>query len=222
MEVFLKILGYLSLVLLVVSVYFMVRSVGRQRRLSLRTLIVPLVSVILFLIIYSLILDISPPAIASAFLALAGLGVGIFWGRTTALSAKGTEVYGRRSAWYVVVWGISIAITQVLALLSTPSTVSWGLSTIYFSTGLAYGMNGYLLFRRWKVLSGRREGPQHTCPACGAKIKTGGKFCPGCGQTMAPVPAPIPATPRRSKCPACGHVSPPGTRFCSKCGQSLA
>lgn len=79
-----------------------------------------------------------------------------------------------------------------------------------------------------------------TCSNCGAKVPSGTKFCPECGQKMAPAggltctncgAALAPGakfcpecgtkveTVRR--CPKCNAVVPAGTKFCPECGQKL-
>jgi hypothetical protein len=50
------------------------------------------------------------------------------------------------------------------------------------------------------------------CPACGAPLRDGAKFCPRCG---AGVRAGVP-------CPQCGHAVGAGETFCAECGQAAA
>lgn len=47
------------------------------------------------------------------------------------------------------------------------------------------------------------------CPACGAKVPPGAKFCPECGSTI------------KRSCPKCGAALPPGTKFCPECGTKV-
>ncbi|MDR1039516.1 MAG: SPFH domain-containing protein [Deltaproteobacteria bacterium] len=49
------------------------------------------------------------------------------------------------------------------------------------------------------------------CPKCGQPLdRPGLKFCPSCGQSLAPLP-----------CPKCGTANQPGAKFCLNCGQQL-
>ncbi|MBP8912785.1 MAG: zinc ribbon domain-containing protein, partial [Phycisphaerae bacterium] len=55
------------------------------------------------------------------------------------------------------------------------------------------------------------------CPKCGAKVAANAKFCPTCGEKLAP-PAP-PATP--TNCPKCNAKLPTGAKFCPDCGEKI-
>jgi serine/threonine protein kinase len=62
------------------------------------------------------------------------------------------------------------------------------------------------------------------CPTCGARNRSGVRFCEECGESLAP-PAPIPAEAasklHRPTCPACGAQNRLGVRFCEECGRPL-
>lgn len=51
------------------------------------------------------------------------------------------------------------------------------------------------------------------CPNCGSEVPANAKFCPECGIRIAP------AAP--SVCPGCGKPVTPGAKFCPECGQTL-
>jgi len=55
------------------------------------------------------------------------------------------------------------------------------------------------------------------CPACGALLRQGAKFCTGCGKPVA-APRPVTAATTESTCAACGNPLKPGAKFCNKCG----
>ncbi len=50
-----------------------------------------------------------------------------------------------------------------------------------------------------------------TCPACGAALRPGARFCRICGQAVAQAPT----------CANCGAALRPGARFCAKCGHEV-
>ncbi len=55
--------------------------------------------------------------------------------------------------------------------------------------------------------------PAQKCPACGAEVPAGAKFCFNCGAKME---APVAAT-----CPNCGAQLAPGAKFCPNCGTAI-
>ena len=55
------------------------------------------------------------------------------------------------------------------------------------------------------------------CPACGALMAPGIKFCGACGAKL-PEPEPV---VREIKCTGCGALMAVGTKFCGVCGMKL-
>ena len=222
MEVFLKIIGYLSIPLVLLSVFVMIRSLRRDQRLTSRSLITQMLVSLVFIIAYALLLRVSVSLALSTPLLVLGLILGVLWNRTTHLRLQKGEVFGRRSIWYLVIWGLSFSITQLMALTASAEIVSYGLSTVYFSTGLAIGTNGSLLFRRWRLISSGAP-VEISCPACGTVNIRVRNFCTQCGQTLAPTVATAPVSLESStRCPRCGHINVSGERFCTECGQQLS
>jgi hypothetical protein len=64
---------------------------------------------------------------------------------------------------------------------------------------------------------------QAACPACGAPVGGGVRFCPRCGaSTDAGAPAPGPAVQGvPARCPACQAEAEPGAVFCFSCGTRI-
>ena len=97
MEIFLRIVGYLSIVLIVISFVFMIKNISRGRRLTIRSLIIPMLMSVLLLVVYYHFLGIPGPTAISISLIILGLILGTLWSRTTNLSLKGKSVYAKRS-----------------------------------------------------------------------------------------------------------------------------
>ena len=225
----LRIVGFLSIPLTLVAIGLMIRGLRHEQQVTARSLIIQLATSPVFLAAYAWLLGVAVSTRIAVPMLIVGLGVGVVWGYTTKLRlTRRGRVAGRRSIWYLAVWALTFTVTQGLVLWASSEVVAHALSTMYFSTGAAVGMNGYLLFRHWRLLSGAPAPLQ--CPACGAVGGRGQKFCVRCGTTLAPPPAPPPApapvaAPASSDaagaCPGCGYANQPGTNFCINCGRRL-
>ena len=154
----LKLVGFLSIPVVVFSVFLMVKSIGRRRKIGQRGLLIQLGLSPTFLIVYALLLGLGVAMKWAIPLILLGLGLGLFWGQGTRLDVRGGETYGTRSIWYLVAWGASFAITQFLVLFASEGAAAGGLAVMVFSTSAAVGMNGLLLLRRSMVLSASTAG----------------------------------------------------------------
>jgi len=220
-----RIIGILSIPLTLVAIGLMIRSLRHEQQVTARSLIIQLATSPVFLAVYAWLLGVAVSTRIAVPMLIVGLGVGVVWGRTTKLRlTRRGRVAGRRSIWYLAVWALTFTVTQGLALWASSEVVGHALSTMYFSTGAAVGMNGYLLFRHWRLLSGAPAPLQ--CPACGAVGGRGQKFCVRCGTALVPPPAPAPApasasTDAAGTCPGCGYANQPGTNFCIHCGRQL-
>jgi membrane protease subunit (stomatin/prohibitin family) len=76
--------------------------------------------------------------------------------------------------------------------------------------GMGYGMAG-------QMQGAYQQGPMQVCPKCNAQVAAGTRFCPSCGNSMAP-----PAAAGGAPCPKCGQPVAAGVKFCPNCGASTA
>jgi len=151
--IFFKVVGLLSIPLMILSVIVMVRSIGRARRITQKSLLIQICTSPAFLVLYTLLLGISIALEWAVPVVMLGLGIGCFWGLSTALSVREGAVVGTRSMWYLWLWAGSFAVTQLLALFGTDGATAGGLATMCLSMGIAVGMNGSLLYRHRLLLS---------------------------------------------------------------------
>jgi membrane protein CcdC involved in cytochrome C biogenesis/predicted nucleic acid-binding Zn ribbon protein len=217
LDTVLMIAGYISVPLVLLSVFAMVRTIGKPRPLVASGLVLQVILSAAFLVLYRFLLDIGEPTTLSLALLAAGLAGGAFQGFTTKLDVSGDRVMAKRSVFYLVIWGLSFSATQLLAMLGQNTIAAYGLSSVYLATGIAVGMNGTLLARRMMVsASGHPAGIRavSACPACGSANAPGRKFCGACGRSLATAAA-------GTACPACGNTASPGQSFCNRCGRSL-
>ena len=133
----LRIVAILSIPLIIFSVYLMVRSIGRARRITQRSLLIQLCTSPAVLLIYAVFLGVTITLKWAIPIGLLGLGIGGITASSTALTLRGTNVYCTRSTWYVLLWGASFVLTQVLVVFASSGLVAGGLATMCFSTGVA-------------------------------------------------------------------------------------
>ena len=207
-QVILKLIGTISIALLIWSVIMMMRTVRRDQWVRLWSLFLPLVMAPAMLLVYVVLLNVHVHAVVSWLLLAAGLAVGIVWSRATTMHVRGPRVYGRRSAWYLAIWALTFAYTQAVTWFdSSGSLTKYGLATIFLSTGLAVGTNFGLIVMRQAVLAragAPSSGPEPAvaappapgdddlarpaaeaiCPACGRPVRAGQRFCAGCGHAV--------------------------------------
>jgi hypothetical protein len=156
--IFMRLIGWLSIPLLVLAVLIMIRSIKRQNRLRMRALVIPLVTTLFVPLVYVAILG-TTPWYLGILLFIVGLGIGVIWANTTVLELRDGEVFGARSVGYIIVWGFTFVLSQTLALTAGTLLVGFGLSTIFLSMGIALGTNGNLIYRRSAVAAGKPDAP---------------------------------------------------------------
>ena len=81
----------------------------------------------------------------------AGLLFGILRSFDTRIYFRDQRLVGRRSAWFLVGWGVSVLIVQLLSLIGERALLAVGLIPFYFTTGAQIGMNCSLYLRRRRV-----------------------------------------------------------------------
>ncbi|MCI4363528.1 MAG: SPFH domain-containing protein [Thermoplasmata archaeon] len=77
--------------------------------------------------------------------------------------------------------------------------------------GMGYGMTG-------AMQGSMQQGAQSPCPKCGTMIPAGSRFCPSCGQSMAPPAPPAAAATPTITCAKCSTPFPSTAKFCPNCG----
>ncbi len=194
-DVLLKIVGFLSIPLLVFSVILMVRGLKKYQPIQPKGLLIQMGIPVAMLLAYGYFMDLEPPKTASQLLFVAGAAAGLLASRTTRLELSWGQVFGKRNGWYLVAWAATFGITQLLALFARREYVAWGFSTLYFSLGLTLATNLALLMRRQAMLgAGARAmvapapawsaSAGTVCPGCGQVVPQGGSFCPDCGTAV--------------------------------------
>jgi len=79
---------------------------------------------------------------------LAGILLGYIRGIGVKMRWENEQVIGKNSIFFLVLWGISLALTQLLGLFGSPLLASLGLIPAVFTTGLQVGFYGHIFLRR--------------------------------------------------------------------------
>lgn len=146
-----RILSLLTIPLVLLSFYGMIRQMRKELPFRLFTPVIGLIMSPLSLIINVIFLHRAFPTFLGPALLITGLGFGLAWGQATRLYIKGPAVVGKRSVLHIVFWGVSYAITQILATFAPALWVAGGLTAMFFSTGSALGTNTNLLIRQLRL-----------------------------------------------------------------------
>ncbi len=139
--------GALSLVILI-------QTVRKLRHESAISILMPFVSIgatAFVTLLYWIITGGSINGLIAAPLLVLGLVIGLGEGQLTRLYYRGDAVMGKRSAGYVVLWGLAYLLTMALAQFGSAALHAVGLLTMLFGLGAAVGSNVVLLLKRLTV-----------------------------------------------------------------------
>jgi hypothetical protein len=146
-----RIIGLLTIPLLVFMMWSLIRQVRRPARLRPTTTLIGIVMAPAMLIVNLVFLRQAAPGSAGVALLVLGLGFGVAWGFTAHLSLRNERVVATRSVLHLVFWGVSFAVTQILATFAEAWLVAGGLAAMFFATGSTLGTNTNLLVRLLRV-----------------------------------------------------------------------
>ena len=178
MDAVLRIVGYLSLPVVLIGLAVAIWSTLRERPLRDRTLLLVSVTGVAYLVGHDLLRG--EEVVRPLGWTLAGVGgaVGATWAERSRLRSVPGAVLAKGEAWYLVVWGLAVVIAQ-LSALGVLGEDQWpGVYAIYLTTGLIPGSNLTLWFRLFQI--GRQARRAQTfCPHCGGLVGSG--RCASCG-----------------------------------------
>ena len=148
MDTILRLIGFLGAVFTVAMTVLMLFTFRQERRINIFS---PFLSAVLSLVMLLVFIFLSGARLnlllAIPILAL-GLLVGFLRGLTTRLTYKDGQVMGRNSLLFLLGWGGSLVLAQLLNLFSSAFLASVGLVPVFLSTGTQVGMNGNVFLRR--------------------------------------------------------------------------
>jgi hypothetical protein len=150
LQTFFRLISIAGTAMLILSVVMMVLTFRKAKTIEPVALLLALaISVVGTL--FSLWFGGRPPATAMVLAAaLAGSLIGVGWSLTTLLFIDNTEIRGRGTAWYLVIWGLTFAMNQIGALVfgHVPSAMTL---LMLASAGLTVGNTLGLVVRVQRV-----------------------------------------------------------------------
>ncbi len=206
-----EILYYARLASLLISVLLIARMVYTYRRVrpvSRKRCLTGILFPVLILGVYAVIIGTGLPRPALIFIFLLGLFLGFWRGRKTKLWVENNRPWAQHAIWFLVIWGISYALMQVLVSVAHSMSADVGIGTMCFTTAIAVGSQGNILMRLRRLPAAR------PVPAAA----TAGAARPQAPSSAEPAAAPSQA---RRFCNQCGSKVVPGDRYCRNCGTSL-
>lgn len=148
MDTIFRLIGFLGVVFTVAMTLFMLFNFRKERRINTFS---PLWSAVLSLVMLPIFILLSGARLnlllGTPILAL-GLLLGFLRGLATRLYYKDGQVVGRNSMLFLLGWGGSLVIAQLLNMVGSVSLASVGLMPVFLSTGTQVGMNGNIFLRR--------------------------------------------------------------------------
>ena len=159
---FLRLLSWLGILMLILSSLVMVVTFRKAKAVKPQGLVLSMGISLGTAVLYTWIASASPGGgvlcLGLIFGALAGIG----WGLTNSFSLEGRAVRSQGNAWYLLVWALTLAVPQSLAVLTgRPPAV--GMVLLFGGTGLVLGQSGFSLWRYLQLKS------QLTYPAGGSQ-----------------------------------------------------
>ena len=157
MATVLRVVGYLSIPVLLISVGLTVRSIRREQAVAVtvRSSLIPMAFVAVMLFVYVVLLGVTTSGTTTWLPLIAGAVGGLWWNsKTTKLTLQDGRVLGAKTLWVLMPWAISMSLTQGLALAESSLTVPVGFTMMFAVSGLVFGENVGLLQRRARLLGG--------------------------------------------------------------------
>lgn len=183
--IIMKIVSIVFLIVFILSVVFLVFTFRKPKKVSMLSLILPIVISLITFAVFSFFVNYKPSMLVLVLMGSAGLCIGILWSQSTRVYIDSGTVMSRNSIWYLVVWGAVFALTQLIFIVTQrpPSII---MALLIMSTASIIGMNGRIMQRYFSVRSNPDTSGESlpTCSHCGASVGSGSAFCNKCGNKL--------------------------------------
>ena len=146
LKAFMRLLPYVSIVMLFVTALTVLRTFKKPRKVSLFGLLIAIImNVVSFGVYYTMIrADVSEQNMMTAI--PVGLAVGVLWSFTNRFLYVDGKVKSRGNVWYLFIWVFVFGFTQVVPVVTgRPPQIS--MMVLGASTGLIITNNGLMIIR---------------------------------------------------------------------------
>jgi hypothetical protein len=149
--------GLLSIVLVGFALWGLVRQVRKPLTVRPSGNLIGIAMAPIMLVVNVVVLRQAAPGLLGPSLLVLGLGFGLAWGQVARLRTQDGRVIAERSILHLFFWGVSYAVTQVLATFATAAWVAGGLVAMFFAAGTTLGTNANLFVRQLLLRSSTKE-----------------------------------------------------------------
>lgn len=143
----LRLIGFLSAAFTLAMTVVMLFEFRKERRIGPVSLVLSAAVALLLLALFLLLSGARLNLMLGLPILTVGLVIGFLRGMTTRLFYKDGHVMGRNSLLFLLGWGGSLAIAQLLSTFGSALLASIGLLPLFLSTGTQVGMNGNIFLR---------------------------------------------------------------------------
>ncbi|MGD9029514.1 MAG: hypothetical protein PVG25_06845 [Anaerolineae bacterium] len=144
----LRLIGFLSAVFTLVLTVLMLFNFRKERRIGAVSPLLSAAVSLLLLPVFMLLSGARLKLLLGIPILALGLLIGFLRGMATRLTYKDGQVIGRNSMLFLLGWGGSLVLAQLLTLGGSALLASVGLMPMFLSTGTQVGMNGNIFLRR--------------------------------------------------------------------------
>lgn len=160
MESIFRLLGYLTGVMTVAMTGLMLLAFRGEHRVSLPSTLLSALIALALLPVFVLVSGVSLNPVVSLPLLGLGMLVGLARGQAHRLAYRGREVMGRHSRLCLLVWGISLGMSQLANVFGSAGVSAAALIPVFLTTGMTAGFYGDIFVRRLLMRSASPLSPR--------------------------------------------------------------
>ncbi len=146
-----RLISTISAVLSAAMIAYVVFTYRHERRIGRWSALVPILVSLAILVVFLFLSGAWLNPVVAAPVLVLGLLIGYLRGLSTRLYFRDGQVVGRNSQLFLLGWGGSVVLVQVLNTWGSVALASVGLLTVYLGTGTQVGINANIFLRRMRM-----------------------------------------------------------------------